>query len=515
MLISKRTRDALGSEASATVQRSQDTLVRAEQQINSFLGDQFLPAHPLFVLVVLQQLEALSPLSTPTASAGYLYEALILRSLHESITDEADVDTNKNYLSEFAYYMYDRQAVRVPYADAHIWHQGYCSLYRLSFDFHRQRQALLDAALLDENEGQLSFKYPYLYYYFLANYFATNLSRPEIREQVQRLTTFLHQADAANVILFLCHLSRDPFILGAIMDTAASLFASYEESDLEKDVEFLNAVTKDIETRSIEAGDPEKRRQELLAAADEKAHAKDNGSEERTLLVAQHDEACDIAKLNDQLQLNAALKTIQIIGQILRNHVGSLQGETKKALVSRCYSLGLRGMKCLFGVMQENIEELVEALVEALARRSGVTARQKLVESVNRSLWGTLELGAYSLIKYVSDSIGMEKLAQTFNEVLEERKTLPMEIIDLSIKLDHYRGFPEGQVTRLAKDMRKNLFAFALVRDLVWLRFYVYHADYKLKQRVCDKIGITQKGQRRLLDSRVKQKGKQGGFRPH
>jgi len=496
---------SLGIESGAAEGELQRKQSETEKLVNAFLGEQLMPAHPVFVLIVLQQLETREPISTTGSSAGYLYEVLILKSLLESVFSDTDIDTNKNYLAELAYTFLSQGLTRISKHDLESWHASYCVRYKLLFPLNRQLDALLKGRLLDDEAGQISFTYPYLYYYFVATYLTRHIDQEKTRKDIENLCTYLHQEEAANIILFVCHLSRNEMVFNAVLQTADALFSGYPECDFDRDIEYLNEIVQESDERRIEGGTPEQRRQKLLEESDAARRKRGDGERDRPAFSAvEFEEKCDLQKLNDSLQLNSALKTIQIIGQILRNHVGSIEGEQKKRLVMSSFALGLRAAKCMFGLVEENIDDLVEALVGALERSQGGVPRADVLQSVKKSVWGTLRLGAFSIVRYISDSVGMERMAQSFEEILGEQRRLPLEIIDLSIKLDHFKAFPENEAIRLAGKVRKNPFAYAVVRDLVYMRFYLYQVDYRIRQRVGEKLRISIEGQKRIVHSQAK-----------
>jgi len=503
---------AIGQEFTVAKQDIDNKVSRTEVQINALLGEQFMPAHPFFVLIALQQLEVQNDIVNSIGSVGHLYEFLVHQSLLASVTNQTNADTNENYLSEFGWKLFTDGAIQMSANEARGWHLTYCKEYRLTFDFEKQWNALMHAELLEDHGGQISFKYPYLYYYFVANYLATHSTEPAIQERIRVLTTYLHQPDIANIMLFLCHLSKNPIILESVMDTADKLFANYASCDFDDDVVFLNKLVGEVSDLALDGKDPEQRRQRLLKNADDANASMGDDANRRLVLSKRTDKLCDLDQLNDQLQLNSALKTIQIIGQILRNHVGSLSGDVKKQLVSKCYSLGLRAAKCLFTVLEGNIDELVDALVEAVQRKQGalpkarrvgesLALRQKperkeqLRRDISESVYGTLKLGTFAIVKYIADSLGTEHLSETFAEVLESERSMPLELIDVAVKLDHYRGFPVRETESLARSLHKNVFTFSVLRDLVWTKFYLYHVDFRIRQKMSNTLNISAKGQ--------------------
>lgn len=204
------------------------------------------------------------------------------------------------------------------------------------------------------------------------------------------------------------------------------------------------------------------------------------------------------------LMHHAAFKTIQILGQVLKNFTGSLKGDRKRQLVEECYGLGLRVLGSLFRISDQTYPAFLEGLTEYLKSKSKPPSEAKIKESINRLFFGLLRMVTFSVFKHVSESVGTEKVAQTFAEVVAEDKNPSVKLLDLTIRLDHYRHLPQAQIKGAAKDFASNQFAMSLMRYLVWHHFYLYPVDYKLKQEVCERLGISIEQQTRLLSPSVK-----------
>ena len=108
-------------------------------------------------------------------------------------------------------------------------------------------------------------------------------------------------------------------------------------------------------------------------------------------------------------------------------------------------------------------------------------------------MFGLIEQIMLETIKHISNSVGLEDLALTFADIQEKNKdSVAYQVIDLSIKLDHYRHFPQKEALEVfgMQERNKNYVASYLVRHLVWYHFYLYPTKYDVRQRVCTKLGI-------------------------
>src|SRR5207249_372287 len=97
------------------------------------------------------------------------------------------------------------------------------------------------------------------------------------------------------------------------------------------------------------------------------------------------------------LQHNAAFKTIQILGQVLKNFSGSLRGEPKRKLVEECYGLGLRVLASIFELAEEHIPTLVAAMMEYAKARPNAPTADKMEGFLRRAFFGLMQAIAITL----------------------------------------------------------------------------------------------------------------------
>jgi predicted MPP superfamily phosphohydrolase len=463
--------------------------IQAERVVSLLLGQDFIPSHPIFILMILQQMEAGVPLNTAgtSGSYGYLYEALLTEALAHASGLEPDLDTQYAYLSGFAYALFSQQTDSLSTDEASDWHQRHCERHSLRLDFSRFLSAFCEAGVLCETEGRISFRYPYIYYYFVARYFRDRIQDDSIRDHIGELSMRLHHRKSANILLFLSYLSRDPYILSAVLRASRRLFSGYPDCDLDEDAKLFVDLASDIPELVLDASRPEDRRRKLLAERDDLERTQPGQESSESL----GDSAVDLDEdLTEVGQINTAFKTIQILGQILRNFAGSLEREQKLELARECYSLGLRMLKFVFGTLESGKEDIVMHLARFLKERYPTWPVERLADRVSRFLFNQMVWITFVIVKQVSDSVGLERLSMTFDELLGESDTISYRFIDVSVRLDYYRRFPETEVFQLDKDTRRSPFAAHLLRRLVWHYFYIYDTVRTVRESVCARLEI-------------------------
>ncbi len=456
----------------------------AHSLINTIMGRNFVPAYPIFVLSVLQAIEVGRSVDTSAGTYGYFYELFIKTNLAK-MSDAMEYDVKIGYLSFLAYRMFINRIVEPSLSELEEIHRDYESAYDLPISFERMLSDLKKAGVLDEVvEGYYAFKYKYIYYYFVANYLKERISEEEVREQIAGMSAAVYVEEHANILLFLAHLIKDPFTIGRMIDEAKKLYDGFPPAEFGEDVTLFKDRAA-AETVLYSERVASTFRREALRRADEAERQPEQSGREPSLPDPEDEDAADV------FEFDVAMKTIQILGQMLKNFPGSLPAEQKAALTEECYNLGLRSLGAIFAAVKEVGDQIVEELVEYLKRDQRTdTPTNALVEQARRDVYRFVHLVAYVVVRRVSHSVGSGALTQTYRRVLEKDPSDAKRLIDASIKLEHQANFPDREMAGLGEKLESNPFALFMLRHLVVTHLYMFKVDFEKKQRVCAALGI-------------------------
>jgi hypothetical protein len=113
---------------------------------------------------------------------------------------------------------------------------------------------------------------------------------------------------------------------------------------------------------------------------------------------------------------------------------------------------------------------------------------------------------AYSFVKRISYAVGHPILEQTYRDVLrEEGDRTSIRLVDLSIKLDHFSGFPEEDVLEMWERLkRRNFFSTAVLRDMVANYLYLFYLDEPTRQLIREKLKIETHSPKMMEDGSKK-----------
>ena len=454
-------------------------ITRAERLIDDILGRSYLPSYPIFILTLLQGLDTSEPVDTSAGSYGYLYTVLITKQLATG-DKELSLDKKLAYLVELAFHMFKASRRDLSLPEFEVFHRRHCEQY-VSIDRKLILKELESAGILELYHDHYRFKYTYFYYYFVAQYFARHIDEPGVRASIQRLCQELHKEEHANIWMFLTHQSRSPFVLETIVQHATKFFVSIAPPMFEKDIEFLTKLYDKVPELVYVPKTTEELRQERRKRLDEQSRS-------------DPDQVDGTAETNKTLQvlaqLKAALRTLEVMGQIVKNYAGSMKNDPKYMLVKECYELGLRIIGVILEMWQTLGDEVVREVLDiVLSKDDNIQSKQELERLVKQFIFYFCETTAFNIIKRISHSVGTKDLNDVYDRVLASNSTNAYRLVDLSVKLDSI-GFPTEVIYELSDKFHGNIFCNRLLSHLVLHHFYLFNTSEQTKQKVCNKLGI-------------------------
>ena len=454
--------------------------------LNIVIKKQLLPAYPLFLLVVLQQTD-LANASVQGGSFGKLFEGVITAILNKSEFQRISIGDKYHYLAALSKKLFDAKKMSLSTSEAQTWHRAYWDDIELSIDFERLVKDLAMLGVLTVTEAEIQFKYAYFFCFFMAYHLNRTVHENETRLVISQLCKQLHHRISADIVLFLAHLTGDPIVLNEMVTTCDQLFSEIKPTTLDLDVEPLNRLGDAIQSIAIPDKPDETRRQlqissdaliaERLAATKE-AHEVDPPE-------------ADNEAIRRVFDIHAAYKTIQILGQAIRNISGSASKERKEDIIKKIIGLSRRVLGVYFDLFANNtLPSIIEDMAAAHKEHQSEISRSDLYQEVCRHLSGLSLFVCFSMIKHTTFSLGSENLSPTIHRVLGQG-TEPIEkVYDLSFDLERPGRFPKDAAVKLYNEFKKNAFVAGLVRVLIAHHMYLYVVPYDERQTVCDKMSI-------------------------
>ena len=489
----------LGVEHSISEEERIKKLQYCETVINTVTGINFVPSYPLFLLTILQSIELGNPTDLSASTFGHYYQFLIQKSFKNILNSQREITEYENYLSELSYYLYDNSLREFDTHEFGTFHTLYNSHYTITHNQERITENLIKAKILESVGGVLEFKYSYIYYFFLSNYIASHIGQKDIKNIIVDLTNGLHRSENSNILMFLTHHTKDDFLLTQLLEKAKSLFSDLAPSRLEDDIKSINQLGEKIpelvfESRSI----------------DEYREQENELRDEDTQLRSSYESEDQENEIDIVAQLNTSFKSLEIVGQILKNNYGKIENETIENLLEESILLGLRSLNIFFTIIEENSEFVINQvnsiITEIEKSRGKKIDNPKKIENLSKNtLFGLCNQISYSFIKKISDSIGTEYLKNILEKVYQKNDFNSVKLIKLAIKLDHFTGFPDSDIKRLKKEFDGAPLPSHIMKRLVINHLYLFPTGHKQKSKILSLLNVPVQTQIKI-DQTSKQK---------
>lgn len=452
---------------------------RMENLVNTMLGKNLLPSYPIFILSILQAYEANVPHKLEKGSYGSLYEVLITTALSTVSQESTDLDKLHAFIPRLAYYLYQFEKQSLSHSDFIRICDEYHEQYKMQIDSTRMLDDLQKARILCRSGDGYGFRHKCFYFYFVARYFQENLAgnreeRERLRSQLREMAGRVTYQDYAQILMFYVYLTKDREIIEQMLDHAGKIYSDHQPCNLESHVSFFNHQKPTPHRIALPESSALENREQLREINDE-LNGEDRDDDE---LAENSPEQENL----DLIKINLAFKTLEIIGQILRNFPYSLRADLKLEIAREGFLLGLRTIKMFLDRFENDWTDFRDALIPLLEEKHNTESKADLSRRIEQLMTFLTTQITVSIIQKVSRSIGHEKLDEIYREVSQSDAQTAIDLINLCIRLDHSDGFPESEIRRMHKKLQGNIFTFIVLRDIIADYLYLYDCRYDRKQ---------------------------------
>ncbi|HKM47473.1 MAG TPA: metallophosphoesterase [Terriglobales bacterium] len=457
-----------------------------ERLIRSMIGKNTLPSRPFFVLCLLQADEQEKAKAAEAGSFGYLYEVLVTTALSVS-KGKAQLDKKYNFLSLLAYTMFKDRVKSMPLSRVKEIAKQYSEAKLVTVDFAAMLSDLELARVLINIDGNYSFEYPHLFYYFIARYYRDNLGRDvKLRAEIEHMADYVSSDEYASILMFTVYFARDSSdIVKRLVANADQIYSREVPANLDTDVVFLNQLCDHPDVEVPEQVDIKRNRQERRELADRIERSAAELGDRRKQGIAYSD------GLSDSDKFDLAYRHIGLLGQVIRNFPGSLPGPDKLAILTSTYMLGLRVLRVLLTMLGTTVGGIRQGLAEA-ATAQGKTDPKKARELIDFLILLICRMCTLSVLSRVASSVGAADLEEAYRETLEiVGRSNASELINLTIKLEHLTEFPTNEIRELHKEFSNNAFADTILADIVVGRLNEADIDRRTRQSIASVFKLT------------------------
>jgi hypothetical protein len=455
----------------------------ASKVISSVLAKGLIPKYPLYVLILLQGIEVGHSNELENSALGQYYEYLILHSLLPAINQDSLKEV-LNYCEQFAWLLHDTKKDRMSDAELRRFHMQFEQSHDVEIQFEQRKRALVEAKIWTDGEGEIKFRYPYAYFFFIGRYLARNFGRPEVRKLAETYADALHVRDHGNALLFLAHHSDDLEVFDMLARSVEKRFSNCPVLKFDNDTQPLDELVGGASQLAYVGHQTDVRRHQIVEQ-DETVAENLNDAERGT----GESEDPEKAALNLLADLSALFKGIEIMGMALKADYGDLKSADKQKYLATIVDSGLRGLRGYIEAFSSEPEYIVRLIEEKLLTKSGVPFERRN-EIAKRVVFKIMSTSSLIFVRKIGGSIGSKNLYPAIKRLVTEDKSSAYRLVEIAALLETPGPIPMSKLKALNDEFKSKPFALDMLGRLALTRVYLYETTQTEKQQLFSALDI-------------------------
>lgn len=459
-------------------------LDKVERIFNVAMDKALIPSAPLYLLTLLQSVDAGRSDDLRESGLGHYYHYLLSSAFSSVGVPNSKWQAHFDYCAQLAWEFHKKGRSELSELELRSFNDEFSAEY-FPVDFGAQLKVLLGARVLHLNGAAYEFRYPYMYYYLKGMFLSKNLGLADVRNYVERCCRHLYVRDHANTVLFLAHHASDEWLIDTLTAQLSGIFDKTPELTFDGDTQSVLQLISDAPQLTYrDDHDPREERARRHVVRDEAEEAGDG-------LRDAEESAGDLSLAS---QLAMLFKTIEILGQILKNQYSSIRRQKRQELLTALFKGPLRALGMFYRFHEQNPAQFIEQIEDLMKRRGGGQGGQVAARRIVANLFLGVTVG---ILLRASRSTNADELLSDVNAIVKQESTTGFALMELSMLLDSAKDIPRVEITEVLKRGRNDLLVELVTSILVMNRLYMFKTSRTDKFWVSKelKIGLEQQQQ--------------------
>lgn len=451
--------------------------------VENFLGKEYMPSYPIYILSILLSNTKLQSSTLEQTAYGYCYEALITCALMTCVDDKTKIDRYYNVLMNLAYFIYKKNGKPISEDEFQHFYEEYQKIYHAQ-GYKETKNNLLKCNLLRcTDDYYYKFSYNYIYYFLVAKYMADNIHDKKGQDDIMDLCVNIHDEQKANILIFIAHHIKAPQFIEATQLALITALEKEKPVTLDRNDDYyklVNELCESLKKEIVAPGvkiDPEKEREKMLQKRDENEKMLSN-------------EKINPNELPEEIQnMNKSLRSIEVVGQIVKNRQGSLPKTEIKTMVKEMYETAFRTIGYFGAFIESEKTQLIEDVMKNKKEGESNDEIKKKIDSFFEIT--SLNFCLFVFSKVIK-SVGNKELRSTFNDIAKEMDTPAAKLVSFSM-ITCFSKLALPDLEDIVEELRDNPVAMSIIRARVRSYLYNNHVPFNDRQKIINAVNLNPK----------------------
>lgn len=460
-------------------------------EINSLIGNRLMPSYPIFILTLLQGLDTQIFQDFSQTSYAHCYHALITSGLvKEGLKDE--LSSYFNLLKELAFSVFKEKKDFFSLTDFREFFLNFKETYFISHSETKILQNLTNAHILKLDDEYYSFFYKYIFYYLVAQKIANEIE--QYKDLIEDLCENIHLEKNANILIFLSHHTKAQILLDSIVFTSWLPFENIQPITLNTTDHFSTFISNFIdeiqgEMAKIEDRNPKEEVKKEQRQKDKLERQQNNHIKETK----------EYELPQEVIEINQALQTIKILGQIVKNQKGDFEKSKLVELVESAYNSTFRLISFFTGIISAEKDTIIDAVLDNLEEKNKNNLEfRDFIKKIDRDelkkqITKFLQFISYDIcingLNNLIFAVGSQGVDELYDAVTKRIDTPVAKIITFAIK-SYYGNMNVRDLESLFKDIENNHTAKNILRVYIKKHLYTNSIERTKKEKIINIAGF-------------------------
>ena len=461
--------------------------------VNATLLNGIVPSIPFNILIILSEKKVFNPVKSDITSKGYCYQTLIYLALKKAEINDLEFDIYLNFLEYLSFFFFDTNTSSFTLNQYENFITQYGIEYNQPIPIDSLIKKLQISKIFYKNSiGEYHFNSEYIFFFFVAKYLANHKDDSEVNKKIVEIYNSLEIESHGYIGVFIIHHIKDNTILDEIQFNLLLLYEDISEVTLNKDeCEFLYNHISELSKLSLKANNSSfKKREERLSIKDkndeiEKEIQKKNNK--------RNNDESDSFDINDELSsLRKALRTVEVMGQILKTRTGSFKKDKQKEYFEEAFKVYLRITNRFLLDFKENEQTFLDFFTERINK-----IEQKKIDESDRykiaysTFLNFNIMNFIACIKRTTHTLCSSQILNIVQEVCSEMNTPISKLVSIQSQMWYNKEIPIEQIKKMMTNME--FLEQRILKVLVIDYCELHDVHYRDKQKIASNLDIQLK----------------------